>query len=62
MVYNNYFATLSSVPLDADADDAAEVPGRHAEILTMEMPETANLVFQTRKPQFSSDTLQMTTS
>ena len=40
-----HYTTLSSVPLDAD-DSATEMPGRRAEILTAETPETANLVTQ----------------
>ncbi|KAL4068381.1 dynein heavy chain and region D6 of dynein motor-domain-containing protein [Scleroderma yunnanense] len=48
MVYKNYLTMLSSVPLDADDDDAAEMPGRRAELLTTETPGTANLVTQTQ--------------
>ncbi|KAI6134168.1 dynein heavy chain protein 1, partial [Pisolithus croceorrhizus] len=36
MVYRNYLTTLSSVPLDADDEDATDLPGRRADTLSTE--------------------------
>ena len=46
MVYRHYLNTLSSVPLDADDDDAADVPGRRADILGAETPGSTHLTTQ----------------
>lgn len=46
MVYRHYLNTLSSVPLDADDDDAADIPGRRADILGAETPGSTHLTTQ----------------
>ena len=46
MVYRHYLNTLSSVPLDADDEDAADVPGRRADILGGESPGSTHLSTQ----------------
>lgn len=46
MVYRHYVNTLSSVPLDADDDDDADVPGRRADILGGEAPSSTHLATQ----------------
>ncbi|KAH7883931.1 dynein heavy chain and region D6 of dynein motor-domain-containing protein [Phlebopus sp. FC_14] len=46
MVYRHYLNTLSSVPLDANDDDAAELPGRRADVLSNEVPGSANIATQ----------------
>ncbi|KAI6162009.1 dynein heavy chain protein 1 [Pisolithus thermaeus] len=48
MVYRNYLSTLSSVPLDADDEDATDLPGRRADTLSTEALSTAHLVTQTQ--------------
>jgi dynein heavy chain 1, cytosolic len=45
MVYRNYLETLSTVPLDADDEDALELPGRRVD-LPGETGASANLVTQ----------------
>ncbi|KAI9572626.1 dynein heavy chain and region D6 of dynein motor-domain-containing protein [Boletus coccyginus] len=46
MVYRHYLNALSSVPLDADDDDAADVPGRRADIFGAETPGSTHLATQ----------------
>lgn len=46
MVYRHYLNTLSSAPLDADDEDAADIPGRRADILGAETPGSTHLVTQ----------------
>jgi dynein heavy chain 1, cytosolic len=44
MIYHNYLRSLSSVPLDADDEDAADIPGRRVD--TADVATSANLVTQ----------------
>jgi dynein heavy chain 1 len=46
MIYRNYLQTLSSVPLDADDDDALETTGRRPDIMTSDASIPANLTTQ----------------
>ncbi|KAF9243765.1 dynein heavy chain and region D6 of dynein motor-domain-containing protein [Melanogaster broomeanus] len=46
MVYRHYLSTLSSIPLDADDEDAADMPGRRIDLLSTETPGSAHLTAQ----------------
>ncbi|OJA07948.1 hypothetical protein AZE42_05923 [Rhizopogon vesiculosus] len=46
MVYRHYLNTLSTVPLDADDEDAADIPGRRTDALAADASNSANLVTQ----------------
>ncbi|KAI6045169.1 dynein heavy chain protein 1 [Pisolithus marmoratus] len=48
MVYRNYLNTLSSVPLDADDEDATDVLGRRADNLSTETPSAVHVATQTQ--------------
>jgi dynein heavy chain 1 len=46
MVYRHYLHTLSSVPLDADDEDAVEATSRRADLVSSESSTSANLATQ----------------
>jgi len=46
MVYRHYLNGLSTVPLDADDEDAIDMPGRRTEALTADASNSANLATQ----------------
>ncbi|KAG1874247.1 dynein heavy chain and region D6 of dynein motor-domain-containing protein [Suillus tomentosus] len=46
MVYRHYLNTLSTVPLDADDEDAVDMPGRRTDALTTDASKSANLATQ----------------
>ncbi|KAF8845443.1 hypothetical protein BDN67DRAFT_1065300 [Paxillus ammoniavirescens] len=46
MVYCHYLNTLSSMPLDADDEDVADMPGRRTDVLGAESPGSAHLTTQ----------------
>ncbi|EGO28454.1 hypothetical protein SERLADRAFT_445906 [Serpula lacrymans var. lacrymans S7.9] len=48
MVYRHYLATLASVALDADDEDALDMPGRRVDVLSTDTAGSANLITQTQ--------------
>ncbi|KAG2123592.1 dynein heavy chain and region D6 of dynein motor-domain-containing protein [Suillus clintonianus] len=46
MVYRHYLNTLSTVPLDADDEDAVDMPGRRIDALAADASNSANLATQ----------------
>ncbi|KAG2045236.1 dynein heavy chain protein 1 [Suillus americanus] len=46
MVYRHYLNTLTTVPLDADDEDAVDMPGRRADALAADASNSANLATQ----------------
>ncbi|KAG2160116.1 dynein heavy chain and region D6 of dynein motor-domain-containing protein [Suillus bovinus] len=46
MVYRHYLNTLSTVPLDADDEDAVDMPGRRTDPLAADASHSANLATQ----------------
>ncbi|KAG1825562.1 dynein heavy chain protein 1 [Suillus subaureus] len=46
MVYRHYLNTLSTVPLDADDEDAVDMPGRRVDALAADASNSANLATQ----------------
>ncbi|KAG2370226.1 dynein heavy chain protein 1 [Suillus spraguei] len=46
MVYRHYLNTLSTVPLDADDEDAVDIPGRRSDALAADASNSANLATQ----------------
>jgi dynein heavy chain 1 len=45
-VYRHYLNTLSTVPLDADDEDAADIPGRCTDALAADASDSANFTTQ----------------
>ena len=54
MVYRHYLNTLSTVPLDTDDEDAADIPGRRTDALAADASGSANLATQVQIARFSS--------
>ncbi|KAG1841306.1 dynein heavy chain and region D6 of dynein motor-domain-containing protein [Suillus subalutaceus] len=46
MVYRHYLNTLTAVPLDADDEDAVDMPGRRVDALATDASNSANLATQ----------------
>jgi dynein heavy chain 1 len=46
MVYRHYLGTLSSIPLDADDEDAVDLISRRADVIASDSPISSNLVTQ----------------
>jgi dynein heavy chain 1, cytosolic len=46
VVYRHYLNTLSTVPLDVDDEDVADIPGRRTDVLAADASDSANLATQ----------------
>jgi dynein heavy chain 1 len=46
MVYRHYLNTFSTAPLDADGEDATDIPGRRTDALAADASDFANLATQ----------------